>query len=198
MHDEVGSKLSRLSLLSEMAGHRSGISAEARDEVVEISETARDTIRSFEQIVWAVNPKNDTLANLAHYLCRFAEELFDGSHVQCGFNLPDKIPDVMVSTEMRHHVFLGAKEALNNVLKHAHATRVCVRMALQADGFEIGIEDDGKGISGAKLETNVAGNGLENMQARMKAVGGIFEIKSEPGSGTSVIFRVRCPMKNLD
>ena len=196
MHDEVGSKLSRLSLLSEMAGHRPGITAESRAEAGEISETARDTIRSFEQIVWAVNPKNDTLANLAHYLCRFAEELFDGSQVQCAFNLPAKIPDVMVSTEMRHHVFLGAKEALNNVLKHANATRVCVRLALLDDGFEIGIEDDGRGFTSAKPERAGAGNGLENMSARMKSVGGFFEIKSEPGSGTRVVLRVRCPKKN--
>ena len=199
MHDEVGTKLSRLSLLSEMAAQQPEMPAPARGDVAEISETARDTIRSFDQIVWAVNPKNDTLANLAHYLCRFAEELFDGSPIQCAFNLPDKIPDRMVSTEMRHHVFLAAKEALNNVLKHAHAKRVLVRFSLAADGFEIGIEDDGGGFAGtAPVARAGGGNGLENMRARLKAVDGHFEIKSQPGAGTQVIFRVPLPRGTTD
>ena len=199
MHDEVGTKLSRLSLLSELAGQQPEMPAAARGDVSEISETARDTIRSFEQIVWAVNPKNDTLANLANYLCRFAEEFFDGSSIQCVFTLPDQIPDRMVSTELRHHVFLAAKEALNNALKHSRATRVCVRLALTATGFEIGIEDDGGGFpkdaSPARAGT---GNGLENMRARMKAVGGEFEIKSQPAAGTRVIFRVPLPRETAD
>ncbi len=194
MHDEVGSKLSRLSLLSEMASQQPSMPAPAREDVAEISETARDTIRSFEQIVWAVNPKNDTLANLAHYLCRFAEELFDGSQIQCAFNLPQKIPDLMVSTEMRHHVFLAAKESLNNVLKHAHARRVCVGLAMTADGFEIRIEDDGGGfVDTAATPRLGSGNGLENMEARMKAVGGRLEIKNASSSGTTVLFKVPCP-----
>jgi signal transduction histidine kinase/ligand-binding sensor domain-containing protein len=194
MHDEVGTKLSRLSLLSELASSQPEMPAMARGDVAEISETARDTIRSFEQIVWAVNPKNDTLANLANYLCRFAEELFDGSPIHCEFNLPDKIPDRMLSTEMRHHVFLAAKEALNNALKYSQAKRLCVRLALTADGFEIGIEDDGVGFEkDAPPARAGSGNGMENMQARMKAVGGQFEIGSRPGTGTRVIFNVPLP-----
>jgi signal transduction histidine kinase/ligand-binding sensor domain-containing protein len=196
MHDEVGSKLSRLSLLSEMASQQAALPASAREDVAEISETARDTIRSFEQIVWAVNPKNDTLANLAHYLCRFAEEFFDGSQIQCAFNLPEKIPDLMVSTEMRHHVFLAAKEALNNVLKHAHARHVCVCLVMTAGGFAIRIEDDGSWLAGAAGGPRVgSGNGLENMEARMKAVGGALEINKVSSAGTSVVFRVPCPGK---
>ena len=199
MHDEVGTKLSRLSLLSEMAGQQPEMPAAARGDVAEISETARDTIRSFEQIVWAVNPRNDTLANLAHYLCRFAEELFDGTPIRCEFHLPEKIPDRLLSTETRHHVFLAAKEALNNALKHAHAKRIRVRFALTADGFEIGIEDDGRGFAGDAPPARAgAGNGLENMQARMKAVGGRFEIESRPGAGTRVIFQVPLPRGTAD
>ena len=194
MHDEVGSKLSRLSLLSDMASNKPELSLEARDEVAEISETARDTIRSFEEIVWAVNPKNDSLANLVHYLCRFAEEFFEGSDVQCAFDLPDKIPDVEVPTELRHHVFLAAKEAVNNAFKHAHARQVCVRLKLTGGGFEIMIEDDGNGFAGKGAASRVGtGNGLGNMRERMHAVGGRFEMSSQPGKGTQVTLHVPCP-----
>lgn len=193
MHDEVGAKLSRLSLLSELAGQQTNLPAPVRGDVTEISETARDTIRSFEQIVWAVNPKNDTLANLAHYLCRFAEDLFDGTSVECAFSLPEPIPEMTVSTELRHNLFLATKEALNNIFKHARATQVQLRLAMAADGFEVIIEDDGCGFVPGDAEIRPGtGNGLENMQARMDTVGGQMEIQSGPGAGTTVVFRVRC------
>ena len=96
-------------------------------------------------------------------------------------------------------MFLAAKEALNNALKHAHAKRIRVRFALTADGFEIGIEDDGRGFAGDAPPARAgAGNGLENMQARMKAVGGRFEIESRPGAGTRVIFQVPLPRGTAD
>ena len=192
MHDEVGSKLSRLSLLSEMASQEPAMPEAARNEVSEISETARDTIRSLEEIVWAVNPKNDLLANLIHYLCRFAEDFFEGSSTQCVFEIPAEIPVIELPTDVRHHVYLAAKEALNNVCKHAAAREVCVRLETTAAGFEISIVDDGRGIAKA---TNTpgerTGNGLENMRERMRQAGGECEITSQPGAGTRVTLRVR-------
>lgn len=194
MHDEVGSKLSRLSLLSEMAIHKTELSREACEDVSEISETARDTIRSFEEIVWAVNPKNDSLANLVHYLCRFAEEFFEGSGVPCAFELPDNIPDLELPTEVRHHVFLAAKEALNNAFKHAHANQVVVRLKLEVGSFNIEIDDDGGGCSTAAVARRAGvGNGLENIRERLQSVGGRFDMQSNPGKGTRVTLSVPCP-----
>ncbi len=193
MHDEVGSKLSRLSLLTEMASQQPEMSASARCEVAEISETARDAIRSFEEIVWAVNPKNDSLPQLMNYLCRFAEDFFEGSATQCVFDVPDAIPEIELPTDARHHVFLAAKEALNNVFKHAGARQVRVRLTLIAEGFEIGIEDDGRGFEGEMARPRAgAGNGLDNMRERMKSAGGEVELQSHAGLGARVTFRVRC------
>jgi signal transduction histidine kinase/ligand-binding sensor domain-containing protein len=194
MHDEVGAKLSRLSLLSEMASQQPGLPPSARGDVREISETARDTIRSFEEIVWSVNPKNDSLADLVHYLCRFAEEFFEGSDVQCAFELPDQLPDAELPTELRHHVFLAAKEALNNAFKHAQARQVWVRLKLAGTGFEIEIEDDGQGFAGAGPAGRVGtGNGLENMRERMRLVGGRLALQTQPGKGTRVTLQVPGP-----
>jgi signal transduction histidine kinase/ligand-binding sensor domain-containing protein len=194
MHDEVGAKLSRLSLLSEMASHKADLPLAARGETAEISETVRDAIRSFEEIVWAINPKNDTLPDLLHYLCRFTEDFLDGSEVQCAFELPDRIPEVELPTELRHHVFLAAKEAVNNVFKHAHARQVWVRLKLTAGGFDIEIEDDGQGFDGGEpAQRSGKGNGCENMRERMRLAGGRFEIQTRPGKGTRVTLRVPCP-----
>ena len=191
MHDEVGAKLTRLSLLSEMATGQPELPPAARDEVKEISDTARDTIRSFEEIVWAVNPRNDTLADLAHYLCRYAEDFFEGSPVECAFDLPPELPAVTLSTEARHQIFLAAKEALNNALKHARARQVCIRVTLTQGEFGIAVEDDGCGFdSGTPPKRAGAGNGLDNMRERLRSVGGRFECQSRPGQGTRILFHM--------
>jgi signal transduction histidine kinase len=191
MHDEVGAKLTRLSLLSDMASGQPEMPPATRGEVREISDTARDTIRSFEEIVWAVNPRNDALADLSHYLCRYAEDFFEGSPVQCAFELPPEIPPVALPTEVRHQVFLAAKEALNNALKHARARQVRILVTLGDGGFEIVIEDDGAGFdTRAPAKRAGGGNGLDNMRERLRNVGGQFECHSRPGQGTRIVFRV--------
>jgi signal transduction histidine kinase/ligand-binding sensor domain-containing protein len=191
MHDEVGAKLTRLSLLSEMAGSHSAMPSSLSGDVKEISDTARETIRSFEEIVWAVNPRNDTLADLVHYLCRYAEDYFEGSPVQCAFDLPPEIPAIALPTEFRHQVFLAAKEALNNVLKHSKAGRVRVQLAVGAEDFKISVEDDGCGFDTASPPARAGGgNGLENMRERLRSLGGRFECESKPGGGTRIRFNV--------
>ena len=191
MHDEVGAKLTRLSLLSDMASGQQELPPAVREDVKEISDTARDTIRAFEEIVWAVNPRNDTLADLAHYLCRFAEDFFEGSRVQCVFDLPTEIPPIALPTEVRHQIFLAAKEAMNNVLKYSRAGQLHLELVLGEDGFDIVIEDDGCGFdSGAPAKRTGGGNGLENMRERLSTIGGRFECHSRPGHGTRIVFRV--------
>ncbi len=194
MHDEVGSKLTRLSLLSEMAGDHPELSREAGDDVREISETAREAILAFDEIVWAVNPRNDTLSDLTAYLCRHAEDFFDGTATQCVFDLPQTIPPVMLATEVRHQVFLAAKEALTNVLKYAQARQVCLRLILHPGAFELVIHDDGLGFDPASPDSRPGGgNGLPNMRERMRGIAARFDCTSQPGGGTRVSFRVPIP-----
>ena len=191
MHDEVGSKLTRLSLLSEMAGTHPELSTEAGEDVREISETAREAILAFDEIVWAVNPRNDTLSDLTNYLCRHAEDFFDGTATQCVFDLPQTIPPVMLATDVRHQVFLASKEALTNVVKYAEAHQVCLRLILHPDSFELVIHDDGNGFDPASPDSRPGGgNGLPNMHERMRGIAARFDCTSQPGEGTRVSFRV--------
>ncbi|MEX1114522.1 MAG: two-component regulator propeller domain-containing protein [Akkermansiaceae bacterium] len=191
MHDEVGAKLTRLSLLSDMAAAGSTLSPDANADVREISETARETILAFDEIVWAVNPRNDTLGDLVNYLCRHAEEFFEGSATQCVFDLPKAIPPVMLPTEVRHGVFLAVKEALTNVAKSAAAEQVGVRLIVHPAAFDLVIEDDGCGFDPAAPASRPGGgNGLSNMRERMHGIGGRFECQSHPGGGTRIIFHV--------
>jgi len=191
MHDEVGAKLTRLSLLSEMVDGQTDLTPTAKAEVREISDTARETILAFDEIVWAVNPRNDTLGDLTHYLCRHAEELFEGTSTECVFDLPQVLPPSMLSTEARHQVFLAAKEALNNVLKHARARHVRIQLIQHADAFELVIEDDGRGFDPAVPDSRAGGgNGLGNLRERMRGIGGRFDCRSKLGHGSRLSFTV--------
>ena len=156
--------------------------------------TARETIRSFEEIVWAVNPRNDRLSDLVHYLCRYAEDYFEGSPVRCGCDLPSAIPTVLLPTGVRHQVFLAVKEGLNNILKHAKARQVRVQVGFSPAEFQIVIEDDGCGFDvAAPPKRSGGGNGLENMRERMRAIGGRLECQSQPGQGTRLVFTAPTP-----
>ena len=199
MHDEVGAKLTRLSLLTEMASDRPDLPLAGKSDMKEISETARETILAFDEVLWAVNPRNDTLSDLINYVCRHAEDFFDGSSVQCVFDLPPIIPQAMLPTEIRHQAFLAAKEALNNVLKHSHADEVVIKLVLHAAAFELVFHDNGAGFDpGVPSKRARGGSGLENMQERIRGLGGRFECDIQAGQGTRICFFIPVSLETPD
>jgi streptogramin lyase len=123
MHDEIGSKLARISYLSEI------VKAEAKDlgpeeaTVDSLSKTARDLLQSFDQMLWAVNPRNDSLERLSAYLNRYAAEYFQNAPICCRRTFPEDLPAVQLTAETRHNIFLAFQEALANVLQHSAATK---------------------------------------------------------------------------
>jgi signal transduction histidine kinase len=146
--------------------------------------TASRTIQSLDEIVWAINPKHDTLESLANYLSRFAQEFLSVAGIRCVLDVPTVLPTVPLSAEVRHNLVLTAREALQNAATHASATEVRVGLQWSGDELQIGISDDGKGFDPARIE--VPGNGLANMRRRLQDVGGTLEIISKPGAGTTV------------
>jgi len=190
MHDELGAKLTRISFQGDTARRHPSNSPETDHYIAKMSETARELILSLDQIVWAVDPENDSLENLASYVCRHASEFTADSPVQCKLKVPWKLPDCHLSTDVRHNVFLAVKEALNNAIKHSGATEIVLTISARADEFEINIADNGRGIiakEGNETQKNKrTGRGLANMRERLASIHGVFELKSEPGQGTEV------------
>jgi len=189
MHDEIGSKLTRISFLSEAA--RYAVTEHGQDvpQVEAIATTSRELLQALDEIVWAVNPRNDNLEHLAGYLEQYAREYFHGTSLGCLIIVPDQLPKATLSAELRHNVFLAFEEALSNVLQHSGASRVRIEMGLQGDTFEILVADDGEGIQ-HKVEAGKPGHdGLRNMRERLRVVGGACQITSESGTGTAVHLR---------
>jgi ligand-binding sensor domain-containing protein/signal transduction histidine kinase len=196
LHDEMGAKLCRISFLSEHASRNQLPPEELREQITSISDASRELLHSLDEIVWAVNPQNDTLEHVASYIGQYAQEYFQMTGIQCELDIPTQLPPHALSSQMRHHLFLATHEALTNILKHSGATRAGVSMVSGKAGFEIKISDNGKGLNsnipreGADSAPTASGDGLNNMRKRLADIGGHCTIESTAGQGTNIKFLI--------
>lgn len=197
MHDEIGSKLTKISFMSERAIRELDGHAPVANKLESIARTSRDLLQSLDEIVWAVNPHNDTLEHLAVYLGQYANEYLQNTAVNCELSIARGLPDYPLSAEDRHNLFLAFEESLNNALKHGRASSIRIEMFVEAAQFRIQIRDNGCGFDPGNLNKAAnggrEGNGLRNMRQRLSLLGGEFTIASEVGKGTLVSFSV--PLK---
>lgn len=184
IHDELGASLTRIALLTELGLKHKERADEVSADLNKISATAREAVRAMDAIVWAVNPRNDTLDHFANYVSQFAEEFFRLTPIRYRLDVPPDLPDRPLSTEARHHLFLAVKESLNNVVRHSGASEVWLRLTCAHDQLSVVIEDNGKGFLDGKP---VPGHdGLVNLRSRLEGMGGTCLVDSQPGKGTRV------------
>jgi len=195
MHDEIGSKLTRISFLSEVARNGGTSPGEDGSTVAAIADTSRELLQALDEIVWAVNPRNDNLEHLVGYLEQYAREYYLQTPVDCTITVPPTLPQVELSAEHRHNVFLAFEEALGNTLKHADPSHVEITMAVRGAEFEIRVADDGRGFAASDAEARTGQDGLANMRARLETVGGKCVTESQPGQGTVV--RLTYPLAGM-
>jgi len=199
IHDDLGASLTRISMLSQSVRTEVQGQTQATADVDQIHSTAREITRAMDEIVWAVNPRYDTLDSLGAYLSRFAQNYLSAASVRCRLKVPVQLPAVALSAEVRHNVFLAFKEALNNVVKHAQATEVFISLELLPARVVLLVVDNGRGFLWNKDGTTPAsadhlraasGNGLANIQKRMEEIGGRCDWDTAPGNGTRTTFAV--------
>jgi signal transduction histidine kinase/streptogramin lyase len=201
LHDEMGAKLCRISFLSEHARRDDLPADELREQITSISLASRDVLHSLDEIVWAVNPQNDTLEHVGSYLGRYAEEYFQMTGIQCELDIPTPLPPYPLSSQMRHQLFLAAHEAITNILKHSGATWAGISLKFGPSEFALQIADNGRGFDPAGDQSKNGktggpsddGDGLKNMRQRLADIGGKCFIEAVPGRGTKIRFVI--PMK---
>ncbi len=181
MHDDVGSSLTKIAILSEMVQKEINTRAIAELSLTKISEISRDVIDNMSEIIWAINPKNDKLDNLASYLREYVYEFLEGTNIECHFDFMDNYTPVALSAEFRRNIFLVVKESLNNIVKHSSANSVTLKLIYDVPNLLLNIKDNGKGFSEDKISR--FGNGLNNMGKRIEEIGGKFNIISSPDKG---------------
>ncbi len=183
LHDDLGANLTQIQWLGEAANRARQPASGESELLLRISRKSREMVRLIDQIVWAVNPKNDTLQQLVTYVCNFAEQYFRDSETRCRIDVADNVPSFPLKADVRHHLFLIAKEALHNVAKHAGTDRVWIRVTCDESVFRLVVEDRGRGMNPTGEN---GGDGLANMRQRAKQAGAELDIDSSPGNGTRV------------
>lgn len=179
MHDELGSGMTHIRLMSELA--KSKMKQNTPAEIEKISQSADDVLNKMNAIIWSMNSKNDSLGNLISYIRAYSLEYLEGTSVNCKVSIPNDIPEKELVGDKRRNIFLCVKETLNNMLKHSGATELNIDISTN-EVLEIKIHDNGKGIDMGQLRQ--FGNGLQNIQRRMNIIGGDFEIKNNNGTET--------------
>jgi signal transduction histidine kinase len=181
MHDELGSGMTAIRLMSEIA--RNKMKENTPVEIERISHSANDVLNKMNAIIWSMNSGNDTLDNLISYIRSYAIEYFDNTPIQCKVNTPENIPHKDLAGDKRRNIFLSVKETLNNALKHSKAELITIN--IEADEIlQIQISDNGKGIDLENLRQ--FGNGLKNIARRMESIGGSFRIENKNGTVTTL------------
>lgn len=186
MHDDMGAGLSALKLRSEMA-LRMEKDPEKREQLGSLADTAGDLIGSMRQIIWTMNADQAGLEDLVVYTSSYVRTYCAENRLAVEVATAGPWPAITLTTEQRRNIFLVVKEALHNVVKHAQASHVELRM-LYENGLTVELSDNGIGLpKGADLGT---GNGLRNMKKRITALGGTFELSN----GKGALLRFNVPM----
>ena len=148
--------------------------------------------RALDEIVWTVNPSNDTLEGLINYVCKYAQDYLAVAGIRYRLDVPAQLPALPVSPELRHNVFLAAKEAITNIVRHAKGSAAWIRLRLNDRSFTLEIEDDGRGLEGLDPKAAQLRHGLKNMRKRMEEIGGSFDLV--PGQEGGALVRLTAPL----
>ncbi len=187
LHDELGAGLTEISFGSEFAQDPGLDLPETRQHTQAIGNRARELVAALDEIVWAVNPKNDTVASLGSYLCQYAERFLKPTRVRLRLQVARDLPLAPLNADERHHLFLAIKEALHNVVQHSRATDVQLSIAVEAGVLAIVVRDNGCGFDPAAARSEA--DGLGNMRRRLQQINGSHELVSRLGTGTTATFK---------
>lgn len=193
VHDDLGSGLSKITLMAELAGKQKNGEHSLDETIDDISQISRDLVGNMRDLVWVLNPENTTLDSLVVRLREYCSDYFEGLPMQLQLDFPSSVPAFRVLREAQRNIFLTVKEALNNAVKHAEATVISVQLSLDDGMLHISVSDNG---SGFKPElAGRGGNGLKNMKQRIEVIGGDFEIISRPGC---TIAKMSVPLQKIE
>jgi ligand-binding sensor domain-containing protein/signal transduction histidine kinase len=184
LHDEVGSSLSQIAVLSEVARRRLSDGGDgAVEPLTRIADVSRESVDAMGEIVWAVDPERDNVLELEHRMRRFANDVLAARDIAVRFPASRTGEGVSADANIRRDVFLIFKEAVNNIVRHADATDVRIEFQIRRHTLMLAVSDNGKGLNGAEPSR---GLGLRSMRERAKRLGGRLDVASQNGAGTRV------------
>jgi signal transduction histidine kinase len=191
LHDDIGASLSQIAILSEVVRQQvDSQNPRVTEPLAQIAGVSRELVDAMSDIVWAINPKRDTLGDLVHRMRRFASDVFTARNIRFQFRAPDEGPPIKMGADRRRQVYLVFKESVNNVVRHSGCTEAEIEFKVEGGWLVLRARDNGRGFDPAHVSD---GHGLMSMTARAKTLGGALEFLSQEGQGTTVV--LRAPLK---
>jgi signal transduction histidine kinase len=188
LHDELGSGITEIGMLAARAQSASAAGGKPARHVEQMGERAREMVTAMDEIVWAMNPRHDSLASLVSYLGLHADRFLGLANIAWRLEGPATLPEVAVDSRHRHQLFLAFKEALTNVVRHSGASEVRLGVRFEKGCLQLSVSDNGGGLPAPARDAGM--DGVANMRARVEKLGGRFEMTSAAGRGTVVRFTV--------
>ena len=192
VHDDLGSGLSKISLIAGMVQSRTHGDALLDNDIKQISNVSRELVDNMHDLIWVLNPENTTLEQLVSRLREYCADYLENMPIKVTLHFPDAVPTLRILSEGQRNIFLTTKEAINNCIKHAEASEISIVLTVNAGILKISVTDNGNGFDMAHLKGS--GNGLRNMKQRIELIGGSFVITTLPG-GTTITMSI--PFENL-
>jgi len=184
IHDEIGSGLTRITLLSELV--KSNFDSENNDAplVDKIISSSREISSNLSEIIWTVNPEHDNLESMLSYMRNYINKFFEDAQISYIIAFPEDITNDYIHPDIKRNLFLILKESLTNIIKHSLAKTVMITFSISDKNYKLIIADDGIGIDETKKDE--FGNGLRNIQSRAKTINAACSIQSDYGKGTTI------------
>jgi signal transduction histidine kinase/ligand-binding sensor domain-containing protein len=190
LHDEVGSGLTQIAILSEVARQQES-SPTSSSQMEKIADLSRELVGDMSEIVWSLNPEHNQVVDLVQRMRRFASDVFVARGIEFAFQAPVESLDSRLRSDVRRQIYLIFKEAVNNCVRHSQCARVELSLKVEKGELYLRVADNGCAIGAGKPGANgIGGHGLKNMRERAAAMGGTLEITSNDAQGTLVCLRV--------
>ena len=187
LHDDIGSSLTQISILSEVIRQKSGRDDSPNGPLSMIARSSRELVDAMSDIVWAINPRKDHLSDLTQRMRRFASDVFTARGIEFDLRVPDRTQDIKLGANLRREVFLIFKESINNMVRHSGCTQADIEFQLAEGLLSLILTDNGKGFD---ITSQNDGHGLISMRERANDIGGRLEILSSDGNGATVALNV--------
>jgi len=186
MHDDLGSGLTQLTLLGELALRETAPEGEARDRLNQLCAKARLLLRSMDEVIWVVNPRRDTVKDFAAFISEHAQEFLASTAIRCRQEVAAELPALPLELPQRRNLLLAVKEAIRNAARHSGAAEVNLKVQVADNSLQVVVEDNGRGFS--TIGAGASRNGLANMRQRLADVGGSLTLRTAPGQGCCITF----------
>lgn len=187
IHDDLGAGLTQLTLEGELILRDTERATKTHRQVEALCTRGRALLGSLDEVVWAVNPRRDTVQDFSVFVCEHVQSYLGATAIRCRLDVPEVMPATPLDLPARRNLLLAVKEAVRNAARHSQGDEITLRVRVTSTQLTVAVADNGRGLPASEASSR---HGLRNMQERLADIGGVCHVASQPGQGCQVTFTV--------